>query len=171
MRRPLTGASPDQVSVPNYYFFAGFGIEASDNVHICGSPMYHTAVGNFVAISLNLGQTVVLMDKWSPEEMLRLIDAHGVTQSHMVPTQFSRLLELPEDVRDYTQGSNNFDRNGYGGPMPPPDHGTHHYFFWLLALDAQPDLPPGLTLWELLEKIEPNVIGMNRLVGTYARKA
>ncbi|MGN0099708.1 MAG: AMP-binding protein, partial [Dietzia sp.] len=99
VRRPLTGASPDQVTVPNYYFFAGFGIEAPDNVHICGSPLYHTAVLNFVTISLNLGQTVVLMDKWTPEEMLRLIDAHGVTQSHMVPTQFSRLLELPEDVR------------------------------------------------------------------------
>ena len=99
VRRPLTGASPDQVTAPNYYFFAGFGIEAPDNVHICGSPLYHTAVLNFVTISLNLGQTVVLMDKWTPEEMLRLIDAHGVTQSHMVPTQFSRLLELPEEVR------------------------------------------------------------------------
>jgi hypothetical protein len=31
------------------------------------------------------------------------------------------------------------------------------------------DLPAGLTLWELLEKIEPHVIGMNRLVGTYSR--
>lgn len=99
VRRPLTGASPDQVTVPNYYFFAGFDIQAPDNVHICGSPLYHTAVLNFVTISLNLGQAVVLMDKWTPEEMLRLIDAHGVTQSHMVPTQFSRLLELPEDVR------------------------------------------------------------------------
>ena len=99
VRRPLTGASPDQVTVPNYYFFAGFDIQAPDNVHICGSPLYHTAVLNFVTISLNLGQTAVLMDKWTPEEMLRLIDAHGVTQSHMVPTQFSRLLELPEDVR------------------------------------------------------------------------
>ncbi|MFB9260720.1 acyl-CoA synthetase [Dietzia aerolata] len=99
VRRPLTGASPDQVTVPNYYFFAGFNIHAPDNVHICGSPLYHTAVLNFVTISLNLGQAVVLMDKWTPEEMLRLIDAHGVTQSHMVPTQFSRLLELPEGVR------------------------------------------------------------------------
>lgn len=78
--------------------------------------------------------------------------------------------ELPAAVRDYTPGTNNFDKNGYGGPMPPPGHGTHHYFFWLLALDAEPDLPPGLSMWELLEKIEPNVIGMNRLTGTYARQ-
>lgn len=79
------------------------------------------------------------------------------------------VAELPEGVRKYTPGSNNFGTNAYGGPMPPPGHGKHHYFFWLLALDAEPQLPPGLSMWELLEKIEPNVIGMNRLVGTYTR--
>ena len=39
------------------------------------------------------------MDKWSPEGMLELIDRYKVTTSHMVPTQFHRLLALPEDVR------------------------------------------------------------------------
>lgn len=77
--------------------------------------------------------------------------------------------ELPEACDDYVQGINDFGNAGYGGPMPPEGHGTHHYFFWLLALDNEPDLPAGLTMWELLAKIEPNVIGMNRLVGTYVR--
>ena len=31
--------------------------------------------------------------------MLELIDRHGVTTSHMVPTQFHRMLALPEEVR------------------------------------------------------------------------
>ena len=79
------------------------------------------------------------------------------------------LAELPEGVGDYIQGSNDFGKAGYGGPMPPEGHGTHHYFFWLLALDTSPELEPGLTMWQLLEKIEPNVIAMNRLVGTYTR--
>jgi Raf kinase inhibitor-like YbhB/YbcL family protein len=79
------------------------------------------------------------------------------------------VTELAEGVSDYVQGVNDFGNAGYGGPMPPPGHGTHHYFFWLLALDSEVDLAPGLTLWELLEKIEPNVIGMNRLLGTYSR--
>jgi Raf kinase inhibitor-like YbhB/YbcL family protein len=78
-------------------------------------------------------------------------------------------MELPEDVADYVKGVNDFGNAGYRGPMPPPGHGTHHYFFWLLALDSEADLAPGLTLWELLERIEPNIIGMNRLVGTYSR--
>ena len=53
--------------------------------------------------------------------------------------------------------------------MPPEGHGTHHYYFWVLALDAEPALEPGLTLPQLLGAIEPHLIGMNRLVGTYRR--
>ena len=77
--------------------------------------------------------------------------------------------ELPEGYDAYVQGVNDFGKAGYGGPMPPEGHGTHHYFFWLLALDNEPDLPAGLEMWQLLNKIEPHVIGMNRLVGTYIR--
>ena len=53
----------------------------------------------FAGASIHLGHTVVLMDKWLPEEMLRLIQEHRVTTSHMVPTQFHRLLALPEETR------------------------------------------------------------------------
>ncbi len=79
------------------------------------------------------------------------------------------VTELPEGIGDYTQGINDFGNSGYGGPAPPPGHGTHHYFFWLLALDSTPELGAGLTMWELLELVEPQVIGMNRFVGTYSR--
>ena len=76
---------------------------------------------------------------------------------------------LREGTADYIQGINDFGNSGYGGPMPPEGHGTHHYFFWLLALDADLEIEPGLSMWELLEKIEPKVTAMNRLVGTYSR--
>lgn len=69
----------------------------------------------------------------------------------------------------YTSGRTDFDDTGYGGPMPPEGHGPHHYFFWVLALDRELDLDPGLTMEELLAEIESHVIGMNRLVGTYER--
>lgn len=78
--------------------------------------------------------------------------------------------ELPEAVNQYTAGNNDFGRPGYAGPMPPEGHGIHHYFFWVLALDKETGFAPGLTLWQLLEQAEPNVIAMNRLVGTYTRK-
>ncbi len=100
VRRPLTGADPDVVPPSAPWFFGIFGIKPHDgHVHLCGSPLYHTAVLNFVVISLQLGHTAVLMDHWAPEEMLRLIERHKVTHSHMVPTQFHRLLALPDDVR------------------------------------------------------------------------
>jgi long-chain acyl-CoA synthetase len=100
VRRPLTGLDPDQASAQSTWFFGIFGIKPFDgHVHICGSPLYHTAVLNFVGISIQLGHTAVLMDRWDPEEMLRLVQRHAVTHSHMVPTQFQRLLALPESVR------------------------------------------------------------------------
>lgn len=76
---------------------------------------------------------------------------------------------LPEAARLGDVGENDFGGTGYGGPMPPEGHGTHHYFFWLLALDRDLQLPAGLTLGQFLDRAEPHVIGMNRLVGTYQR--
>ncbi|WP_433363851.1 acyl-CoA synthetase [Actinoplanes sp. CA-142083] len=100
VRRPLTGLDPDDVPPVSLWFFGLFGLKPFDgNVHLCCSPLYHTAVMNFAVISLQLGHSVVVMDRWDPHEMLRLIERHRVTHSHMVPTQFRRLLALPDDVR------------------------------------------------------------------------
>ena len=76
---------------------------------------------------------------------------------------------LAEGTDLHTQGQSDFGKPGYGGPMPPEGHGVHRYYFWVLALDAELGLEAGLGLWELLERIEPHVVGMNRLVGTYQR--
>jgi len=76
---------------------------------------------------------------------------------------------LEEGTKEGTAGDTDFGKTGYGGPMPPEGHGTHHYFFWVLALDKELNLEGGLTLWQFLEKAEPHIIGMNRLVGTYRR--
>ncbi len=98
--RPLSGASPEEAALGLCGILFLFGIQPKDdNVHIVGSPLYHTAVLRFGGASVHLGHTVVVMDKWLPEEMLRLIDQYRVTTSHMVPTQFHRLLALPEEVR------------------------------------------------------------------------
>ena len=129
VRRPLSGADPDEVPVASTWFFGIFGLEPFDgHVHLCGSPLYHTAVLNFVAISIQLGHTAVLMDKWQPEEMLRLIQKHRVTHSHMVPTQFRRLLELPEDVRAKYDVSSL--RNMIHGAAPCPNEVKRSMLDW-----------------------------------------
>jgi phosphatidylethanolamine-binding protein (PEBP) family uncharacterized protein len=55
------------------------------------------------------------------------------------------------------------------GPAPPPDHGPHHYYFWLYALDTDEQLRPGLDRRALLERIEDHVIEQARLIGTFDR--
>ncbi len=70
-----------------------------DSVHLVTSPMYHLSPLNFGYFSLHLEHTVVLMEKWDAERALQLIDAHGVTDVAMVPTQLHRLMALPDDVR------------------------------------------------------------------------
>ena len=100
VRRPLVDISPDLVATLTTGFLGMFGVQPEDdNVHICGSPLYHTAVLMFSGSSMHMGHTVVLMEKWLPEEMLRLIEKYRVTHSHMVPTQFHRLLKLDEKIR------------------------------------------------------------------------
>jgi long-chain acyl-CoA synthetase len=100
VRRPLTGDDPDTVPPAATWFFGVFGLKPLDgHVHLCCSPLYHTAVLNFATHSVQLGHPVVLMDRFEPEATLALIERHRVTHTHMVPTQFRRLLALPEPVR------------------------------------------------------------------------
>ncbi len=100
VRRALAGISPEDGALGLAGILFLFGIQpADDNVHLLGSPLYHTAVLRFSGAALHLGHSVVMMDKWDPEQTLALIERYRVTHSHMVPTQFHRLLALPEEVR------------------------------------------------------------------------
>jgi len=100
VKRGLNDIDPDDMGALFSMFLSLFGItEGDDNVHLTCSPLYHTAVLLWTSCSMHLGHKIVLMDKWTPEEMLRLIDTYKVTTSHMVPTQFHRLLALPEETR------------------------------------------------------------------------
>ncbi len=79
------------------------------------------------------------------------------------------VTSLAEGSTEFTRGITDFGTAGYGGPMPPNGHGLHNYYFWILALNDELDLEPGLTMQAMLARVEPNVIGMNRLIGTYQR--
>lgn len=71
-----------------------------EHVHLCTSPMYHMAPLAYSYFSTHFEHKVVLMPKWDPEEALRLIELHKVTTTHMVPTQFHRVLQLPNEVKN-----------------------------------------------------------------------
>jgi Raf kinase inhibitor-like YbhB/YbcL family protein len=77
---------------------------------------------------------------------------------------------LAEGGGDAKVGTNSFGNTSYNGPAPPPGHGTHHYYFWIYALDEDVDLPPSADRDVLLRTIEDHVIEQARLVGTYANE-
>ncbi|WP_433420594.1 acyl-CoA synthetase [Microtetraspora malaysiensis] len=100
VRRPLSGADPDDSAELLSFLLGFFGITSGrPNVHLVTSPSYHTAVTQFGGTALHMGHTLVYMDKWDAEETLRLCEKYRVTNSHMVPTHFKRLLTLPEETR------------------------------------------------------------------------
>jgi Raf kinase inhibitor-like YbhB/YbcL family protein len=77
---------------------------------------------------------------------------------------------LAEGADGPIAGTNSLGNTGYVGPAPPPDHGVHHYYFWVYALDEDLELPPGLDRRALCTQIEDHVIEQARLIGTYARE-
>ncbi|MFJ4856129.1 acyl-CoA synthetase [Streptomyces sp. NPDC088730] len=127
IRRPLPGKLPEETYLGG--FLGIFGIKPFDgNVHLVCSPLYHTAVLQFAGAALHIGHPLVLMDKWSPEEMLRAMDTHRCTHTHMVPTQFHRLLALPDEVkRGYDVTAM---RHAIHGAAPCPDHVKRAMIDW-----------------------------------------
>ena len=100
VRRALTGLDPDVSADLLTGLLQFFGITGGQpNVHLVTSPNYHTAVTIFGGSALQFGHTLVCMDGWDAERALALVDRYKVSNTHMVPTQFKRMLSLPEDSR------------------------------------------------------------------------
>ncbi|MGQ9771147.1 MAG: YbhB/YbcL family Raf kinase inhibitor-like protein [Thermogutta sp.] len=71
------------------------------------------------------------------------------------------------------QGKNSWPSGqtiGYRGPMPPPGHGRHRYYFRIYALDKPLNLAPGATKKELLEAMKGHILAQAELMGTYERR-
>lgn len=92
---------------------------------------------------------------------------HGYTHwvAYNIPASVHSLAEAE---RSHTDGTNNAGNTRYNGPAPPPGHGTHHYYFWVYALDTQLDLPSGLTREQLFDAIADHVLEQARYLGTYS---
>jgi long-chain acyl-CoA synthetase len=100
VRRALAGIDPDDSAELMTFLLTFFGFTPGPpNAHLVTSPNYHTAVTQFGGSALHMGHTLVYMDRWDAEEALRLIERYRITNTHMVPTHFKRLLSLPEEVR------------------------------------------------------------------------
>jgi long-chain acyl-CoA synthetase len=95
----LAGLSPEDDAGRRAIIATQIDIPNGDGVHLVQGPLYHSAPLGFSTTALHIGNTLVVMDKWSAENMLELCGRYQVTNTQMVPTMFHRLLALPEHVR------------------------------------------------------------------------
>jgi fatty-acyl-CoA synthase len=78
---------------------AVFGF-SEETVYLSPAPLYHAAPLHYCNMALYQGGTVVVMEKFDPEDALRLIEEHRCTHSQWVPIMFIRMLKLPGEVRE-----------------------------------------------------------------------
>ncbi|MEQ9641673.1 MAG: AMP-binding protein [Alphaproteobacteria bacterium] len=91
-----------------------------EDLALCTGPGYHAApLALNILFPLASGVGVVLMDRWDAEQTLRLVEQHKITHTHLVPTMFHRLLQLPDEVRRrYDASSLRWLLHG-AAPCPP----------------------------------------------------
>ncbi len=83
-----------------------------------------------------------------------------------LPENVARDARLPGGA---VQGVNDYARNGYDGPCPPPGQ-THRYFYTVFALDVRLALAAGARKKDLVEAMRGHVLAQGALMGTYSRK-
>ena len=96
--RPLSG---EPITAPNRMtqtLPARYGFD-ENTLYLSPAPLYHAAPLGYNRCVLCVGGTVIIMEKFDPEEALKLIEKYRITHSQWVPTMFVRMLKLPEEVR------------------------------------------------------------------------
>ncbi|MGH7786239.1 MAG: AMP-binding protein [Candidatus Binatia bacterium] len=66
----------------------------ADDVTLVAGPCYHTGPASYAQVHLAIGGTAVIMPRYDAAEALALIERYRVTNAFMVPTHFSRILQL-----------------------------------------------------------------------------
>ncbi len=88
----IGGGLSQMLSIPN-----------DGTTYLCG-PVYHSAQWAFSFLPLISGSQIVMRHKFDGEQTLVDIDTHKVTNVHLVPTQFHRLLRVDATARNDFDG-------------------------------------------------------------------
>ncbi|HEV2755057.1 MAG TPA: AMP-binding protein [Actinomycetota bacterium] len=70
-----------------------------DDVVYCPAPLFHSFGLATFTFATVLGATMILPEKFDPEESLRLIDEHRATAASFVPVMMRRIVSLDDDVK------------------------------------------------------------------------
>ena len=96
--RPLP-ANPPSEPLPLFHFLNKLWRYRADMVYLSPAPMYHSAPQAAVSLTIRNGGTVIIMEHFDPEQYLALVEKYKVSHSQLVPTMFSRMLKLSDDIR------------------------------------------------------------------------
>ncbi|GAA0556381.1 AMP-binding protein [Actinomadura livida] len=97
--RDMPDVAPDVMADAMKSFAHAFRFRPLEGAHLVSAGMFHGGCQVFYLSALHVGQPLVIMGAFDAAETLRLIQEHRITTGYMVPTQFARLLRLPEDVK------------------------------------------------------------------------
>ena len=96
--RPLPENAPDN-PMPVYQFLMNLWHHREGMIHLLPASLYHSAPHAALNFTTRVGGTTIIMERFDAQLYLSLIEKHRVTDSQLVPTMFSRMLKLPEEVR------------------------------------------------------------------------
>ena len=96
--RALPEGTPEEQPDASMFFRYVWGLR-DGMTYLNPAPLYHSAPQRSVSLALSMGCTSVVMERFDPEDWLRLVEQYRVTHCQMVPTMFTRLLRLEDDVR------------------------------------------------------------------------
>jgi long-chain acyl-CoA synthetase len=96
--RPLPEQPPSQ-QLPVADFLQRLWRYRDNMIYLSPAPLYHAAPQAAVSLTIRQGGTVIIMERFDAERYLQLVQTYKVTHSQLVPTMFSRMLKLPDEVR------------------------------------------------------------------------
>jgi long-chain acyl-CoA synthetase len=94
----FAGGVPPEVYELMAAGMVNMGFPSDGRTLLCG-PHYHSAQWAFSFFPMIGGSSIVVQERFVPEETLSLIDEHAITNVHLVPTQFVRLLRADDAAR------------------------------------------------------------------------
>ncbi|MEP7278823.1 MAG: YbhB/YbcL family Raf kinase inhibitor-like protein [Bacteroidota bacterium] len=86
---------------------------------------------------------------------------------HWVAWNIPVSASIEENTAAGTRGVNDSGKTGYHGPCPP--EGSHRYYFYVYALDAELELAPGAGKKALLKAIAPHILSKGSLMARYQK--
>jgi long-chain acyl-CoA synthetase len=93
-RPPTLGAALSEIATKA----AALGLDGS-GPHMVTGPLYHAAPLLFAFYDQVNGAPLVILPRWEDAGALELLQQHEIRNTHMVPTMFVRMLNLPEEAR------------------------------------------------------------------------